>query len=813
MRDPCGPTPAALPPVHPAPDPAAPVSWKIVAAALACAALSACGGGGGGGTPPVTSIPPTPPPPPPSPPPPPPPPSPPPASNFDTAEFRRSDGPDYHGAVTAWQDGNTGAGEIIAVIDSGIDTDSPEFAGRLHPDSRDVAGNRGLDPEDDHGTNVAMVAAAARNDAGVLGIAFGAQVLALRADMPGSCGTDTPQDPTLGCVFADSAIATGVRQAIASGAAVINLSLGGGAAAPGLEDAVRDAAAAGIVVVIAAGNGGDGSEPGVDPNQPDEFATSLLAAGGGNVIIVGSVNENGEYSDFSNRAGNAAASYITARGERVCCVYEDGQLFVETVGGSQFVTLFSGTSFAAPQVSGAVALLAQAFPNLTGAEIVEILLASARDAGTPGIDAVFGTGILDITRAFQPLGTTTLAGTGTVLALADDFAVGSAAMGDALAGATLGTIATDKYNRAFAVDLAARTRNAAPVERLRNAVGQGGYTRSASNDAMALAVTVGEGPRSAGLGWSEELRLTSEEAHGARVLAARVVARIAPDMQVGFAIAHGAGGLVQQLQGSDRAAFMIAPEAGRDTGFIETSDFAFAIRHQFGEWGVTLSGQVGQAWLGEVRRATDVAPGLREQRPTTSVGIALDRSWRGVDLTASASWLSEEASLLGAHFNPAFGIDGADTLFLDGSAARRIGGDWQVGGAVRAGITRPRGNGLLGEGSDITTLGWSFDVTHLGLFTGRDSLAFRLSQPLRVSGGAVQFDLPTGFDYATETAITGRQSLSLSPQGREIMGELNWTAPIAIGTLQTSLFYRSEPGHFAGAPADAGALLRYSARF
>src|SRR3546814_11022468 len=73
-----------------------------------------------------------------------------------------------------------------------------------------------------------------------------------------------------------------------------------------------------ILIVVSAGNGGDGSEPGIDPNQPDPFASSLLAAGNGNVVIVGSIDENGAFSDFSNRAGSNATSFLTARGEAIC---------------------------------------------------------------------------------------------------------------------------------------------------------------------------------------------------------------------------------------------------------------------------------------------------------------------------------------------------------------------------------------------------------------------------------------------------------------------------------------------------------------
>ena len=782
---------------------------RLIAGASFCVVLGACGGGGdNAGLQSASSAPPPTTPPTASPPP----------INYDTAEFRRSDGPDFHGADSAWKDGATGEGAIIAIIDSGIDSDSPEFDGRIHADSRDVVGNRSIDPEDDHGTNVALVAAGGRDNRGVLGIAFDAEVLALRADMPGSCGVDSPTDATLGCVFSDTAIAAGVDQAVASGAAVINLSLGGDAANPQLLSSIRDAAAAGLVIVVAAGNDGDGSEPGVDPDQPDAFATSLLEAGGGNVIIVGSVNENGDFSAFSNRAGDAASSYITARGERVCCVYQDGEMFVETVSGSEYVTLFSGTSFAAPQVSGAVALLAQAFPNLTGAEIVEILLETARDAGAAGIDRIYGTGILDIAAAFRPVGTTSLAGSGKQFALADDFAVGSAAMGDALTGADIGTIITDRYSRAFSVDLGARTRNAAQIERLRNAIGEGGFTRAAGTETLAFAVTVGEGSRAAGLGWSQELQLTNEEAHGARLIAASVAARIAPDMQIGFAVLQGARGLVAQMQAMDTqasraAAFLIAPEAGGSAGYFESSEWAIATRRKVGGWGVILSAQKGDAWLDQLRRSGDVTSGLRERRLTSTIGIAADRSWLDLDARFAASWVGEEETVLGAHFNPLFGLSGADSLFLDASLAHRPGRDWRLGAAVRAGTTRARSTGSLARGGSITGAGWSFDVTRYGFVSRRDTLGLRISQPFRVEAGAIRFDLPTAYDYSSRTATVTRQSLDLAPKGREIMGELAWSAPLPVGTLSTSLFFRNQPGHFANAPDDLGVTLRFGSRF
>ena len=190
---------------------------RIGTAVVALALVSACGGGGGS----VASAPPAPTPTPAPAPAPTPTPTPTPAAVFETDEYEFSDGPAYHGAIAAWQVGATGEGVTIGVVDSGIDTDNPEFAGRISSASADVAGSRTVDDEDGHGTMVALVAAAARDNYGILGIAWESTVMALRADAPGTCAAAD------GCEFYHSDIAEGINRAVDRGAKVINLSLGG----------------------------------------------------------------------------------------------------------------------------------------------------------------------------------------------------------------------------------------------------------------------------------------------------------------------------------------------------------------------------------------------------------------------------------------------------------------------------------------------------------------------------------------------------------------------------------------------------------
>ncbi|RKF21671.1 hypothetical protein D6851_06435 [Altericroceibacterium spongiae] len=379
-----------------------------------------------------------------------------------------------------WTLGATGSGVTIAVIDSGIDMDSPEFANRISSSSVDIyAGetSRGLKGSDGHGTHVALVAAAGRNDQGILGMAWDASVMALRADRPGTCSSDGTMNVASTCAFDDIKVAEAIDYAVGNGAKIINISLSGSSASTILRNSVKNAVNAGLLVVIASGNDG--------ATEPSAYASSL-ANGTGGVLIVGSADETGTISDFSNRAGSDGNHFITARGEGICCVYKDGQIYQS--GG--IVYLLRGTSFAAPQVAGAAALLAQAFPTLTGNEIAQILIESAADAGDEGVDSIYGMGLLDLESAFAPAGVTRLAGTDHALALSDNVAIASPAMGDALDTASLQTVMLDKYQRAYQVKLNGNFRSAGLANRLYAALAGDQRQAALSSDKASIAFTI-----------------------------------------------------------------------------------------------------------------------------------------------------------------------------------------------------------------------------------------------------------------------------------------------------------------------------------
>jgi subtilisin family serine protease len=782
-----------------------PLLWSVVALSL-----TACGGGGGA-RPSPTPAPPSAPAPTPTPTPTPAPtptPTPPPTGNFNTAEVRRSDGVNFHGAISAYQAGATGQGILAGVIDDGIDQDSPEFAGRISAQSADVAGSRGINGEGSHGTNVAQVLLGAKNDNGTVGIAFNANLLVLRADRPGSCATEDPSNDESGCRFPETAIAAGLDRAVTAGARVVNISLGGGDA-PGatLRAAVARATAAGIIVILSAGNEGDTTAGGNDPNNPEVFAQGMRDAGGGLVIIVGSVDENGINSDFSNRAGTYAASYLSALGEGVCCVYENGVLKTE----GNFVFVLNGTSFAAPQVAGAIALLAQAFPNLTSPQIVQLLYQSARDAGAAGDDAVFGQGILDIARAFQPMGTTTLTGTSAAVRLDQALGVLGGPMGDAGAarpGSTVGLV-SDGFGRAFSVDFGQSLAARRPDFKLSGALG--GLIRQQSAASRATALSLVTAP---GAGGGDALAgLSFHDARQARTLAASVVTRLDARTRIGFASGRGTSGLLAGERGESGHAMLIGDGAHDGLGFAASPRVGIMIRHNiYKNQYFNISMENG--WVSGSRWQDDPLLRYRSGRDSRyqRLGAAWDARFGPVRAMLGGSWLRESDSLLGARLGPVFGAGGATSLVGDASVALDMRDDWQVAVAWRQMWTRPDRAGLVAGGA-LWSSAFSVDVAKAGLLRPGDRAALRFAQPLRVARGGIDLLLPVAHDYASGRTDFGRRTYNLAPTGRELVVEASYALALFGGDLSANMWWRQDPGHIAALRDDQGAALRFTMGF
>ncbi|MDX2543129.1 S8 family serine peptidase [Streptomyces sp. WI04-05B] len=289
------------------------------------------------------------------------------------------------GAPTAWAAGYDGTGTKVAVLDTGIDTSHPDVASQVIAEQDFTGSPSGASDKFGHGTHVASITAGtgARSGGKYKGVAPGAKILNGKV-LDDNGGGDY------------SGIIAGMEWAVAQGADVVNLSLGG-EDTPGidpLEETVnRLSAQSDTLFVLSAGNEGEGGESTVgSPGSADAALT------------VGAVDKSDQLGDFSSRGPRVGDGGVkpdlTAPGVAITAAAAAGSVLEEWYPSDVpgYLTL-DGTSMAAPHVAGAAAILAQQHPDWTGERIKAVLTGSAE----PGAYSSFqqGTGRTDLVRALN----------------------------------------------------------------------------------------------------------------------------------------------------------------------------------------------------------------------------------------------------------------------------------------------------------------------------------------------------------------------------------------------------------------------------
>ncbi len=761
----------------------------LLSTALSTFLLGACGGGGTSSKPssipappPVQSQPPSPPPPAPPAPPAQPASQIPPATIFDTDEYRRSNAVSAHGALKVYEGGASGKGVKVAVLDSGINAALPAFRGRIDPNSQDVVWDgefdRGVTDSIGHGTAVASILAGARDEQITMGVAFESTILSLNT---ATC------DAWRQCKHAHGDLRKALDIARESGARIVNMSLGGDTIAPELLEAIGRATKAGMVIVVSAGNDGDIS--------PNNFALEAArGAGNGNVIIAGAITSDRQLADFSNAGGAGAEHFLAALGAGVSGQDQNGN-----------AANFNGTSYSAPVVSGAAALLAGAFPHLTGAQIVEILLGSADDAGAPGTDYLFGRGILNIERAFAPQGGLKMAGTG-IAVTASAPPSGSPAMGDGGGAIPMSAVVLDGYERAYRMDLPTGLAQA-PVSRPLAPLAQAGQYRSAFSAAGPLFVSItsfrSDSPQDPIA--ATALRMGERDSGRARLVAGIAMSRLSQKTKVALGISEDAATLQKRLSDAADHAFLVAQDTRAQTGFQAVPGTSVGFRHALGRGGFTLThemGEVAEPWT------------LRgDENGYRMSSLTYDRRIGAHKVALGLSRMEEDRTLLGGAFSSTFYSGRASSYFLDAGADLQLGSGWTSSLAWRAGLTRVPTNGAMVDAGKLWTNAFAFDLAREGAFGARDRIALRVSQPLRVARGGFDMTVPVSYDHETRTAGFGRHFFNLAPKGREIDYEVSYAAPLFTGSVSANAFVRTQPGHVAARANDLGAAFRFSSAF
>ncbi|MHB1416555.1 MAG: S8 family peptidase [Chloroflexota bacterium] len=267
-------------------------------------------------------------------------------------------------APEAWGITTGSSSVIVAIVDTGVDLDNPEFSGRLTGGQDLVNNDSTADDDNGHGTHVAGIAAATGNNgSGVAGVGWGLRIMPVKVlDNAGSGYASWVSD--------------GITFAVDNGAKVINLSLSGTTYSSSIRSAVDYANAHGVTVVAAAGNCGDPAT--FNSNGCSQVNQTAYPAAYPGVLAVAATDSTDARASFSTQGSYVD---IAAPGASILSTWEGGAYYWS-----------SGTSMASPFVAGLAGLILSIYPSYTPTQVAEAIVNNADDLGAAGHDDAFGCG-------------------------------------------------------------------------------------------------------------------------------------------------------------------------------------------------------------------------------------------------------------------------------------------------------------------------------------------------------------------------------------------------------------------------------------
>ncbi len=703
------------------------------------------------------------------------------------------------GADYAYARGHTGQGVTVGMIDTGADPGHRALAGKLHPlsgvASQSCPGGTcsfsAIRDTASHGTGVGGAIAAAQTSGRMHGVAYEAELLALGIQLGSATPEYRPVDLRNPASFRRwDEQSQGLYRRIGSATRIINHSFGyegvvtaytaaqyraafrrtvGSLIQAGTPDADK------IIMVWAAGNSNGKRD--AQGNLADASSPNLTAATPhyfpeleGHFISVVATNRDGTIANYSNRCGVAADYCMAAPGSGI-----HGPLANSANGYGTW----SGTSLAAPQVAGALALMEEAFRGQLGStEMVSRLLAAADKSGIYADREIYGQGLLDIEKATRPIGTARASLgrslEGPAVALQRTAIAAGPAWGDAfeqgLAGRELAVF--DRLNAPFFI----------PMEAFHASWAMDGGMRADRRFA----------------GFLDRASKTTPE----------------PAAMVGGWILSSARSL---------AAALYFPEGSSQTAGTENAWIALGAR------GVGMARDFfpadGRSRLrgGFFMQSPGITRGERLTVPGRTHGalLNLDASGAYGRVSAELGMLRESERLLGAGASGAYGQLAGNTWFTRLVAERELRGGLRLVAAAQGGYTSAEINhGLLRKARHVLSSAYS-----AGIHWKRKApdpagrLWLTVSQPLRNESGAVELDYPAG---RTRAGAVVRETawLAAEPSGRQLDITLGYETALRSSAgsapawhLRAEFWHSLQSGHRAGAHPENTLFLAVSRDF
>ena len=403
------------------------------------------------------------------------------------------------------------------------------------------------------------------------------------------------------------------------------------------------------------------------PHLLPDYDGYVIAA----VAVYEDVNGKAEIADFSNHCGVAMHFCLAAPGA--------GILSANNGGGVRYD---GGTSMAAPHIAGAYAVLKSQWPDLTAPEIAQILFEAAEDLGDPGVDPIYGQGLLNLANAMRPMGDLVVyqgnSIEGEAIPLAETGIVASGALAPALNQALAGqaVMVADKYARGFELAASALVSEAAAPDPRPTFVRE-----VQASDTLTL--------------------MRSDHGTGIRV-----------DGDVSsYEISLGA----------------IDPDAD-PFGQLLTEDYAFGHDVQLTDaLALTADHAFGSS---------------TEAFSRTSIGLdAKDRDGSG--FSAQVGFIEENGTVLGSRFMGAAGQDGRSTTsFLTISGSVAVGQNTLLTVSGTQSRTDFQQEGLVTGGENLMGRAGSVSISQAQFLGSPGTMSLSVSSPLQISSGEISIDLP-----------------------------------------------------------------------
>jgi hypothetical protein len=620
--------------------------------------------------------------------------------------------------------------------------------------------------------------------------------------------------------------ANGIRFAADNGANVVNLSLGpaGGNAAQqaafyqSLASAVNYAASKNTYVVFAAGNANQAFANGGTITGFSDAAIQRM-------IIVGSTNDKMQKSSFSNTAGSNA--FVSTSGKR----YNVSSLFVSAVGeniagasnsnagtcaGYACLARMSGTSMAAPQVTGAVGLLESKWAILkTNGLATKVLQATARDLGSAGIDNTFGNGFMDLVKAFQPHGGLYVWSVGNKyidVKTVKASTITSGALGNL--SSILPTLANftafDVFQRNFSVNFSGLVSAKPATSAATQTVTAPKTTTSGAKFANGSTLAFGQ------MHYADDVLQINNSLEGDQNK--NMFVAYADTQGRYVATGHGfpsAASFANSLWGNNSQAAQQSSQLG-----MAGSVLGFAGGGYFSNYGAPLNSKTRVAF-GYTQSAETTASSAKTAAQAVGYNVGLSRQLtKNWQLGGSVGLLSEENGLLGTNYadSPlAFGtqhqshvLNVASSLALTDNTSLLFDASYAKtnGAAVQ--------NSLISHVSDVYSRSFGASLASRNVVKAKDTAVLSLRAPLRVIAGSATL---VSNDIDTDgNPIVSYADYSLKPNGQELSIALDYNTPIIykdqdnVMSWGVMLQARQDAGNVQGAN-DVSGLVNFKVAF